>query len=116
MNYWTQSMDNIYVAAHRGWSSGYPENTMAAMKAALEIGVDQLETDIRVTKDGELVLIHDASVDRTTNGTGDFSDFTLEEIKALTVDVVPGKETTVPTLEEVLVLAKELDIVLYCHG
>ena len=70
MNYWTQSKDNIWVAAHRGWCSKYPENTMEAIKAAVEVGVDQIETDVRVTKDGELVLFHDPTVDRTTNGTG----------------------------------------------
>ena len=70
MNYWTQSEKNIWVAAHRGWCSDYPENTMPAFRAALEIGVDQIELDVRVTKDGELVIIHDATVDRTTNGTG----------------------------------------------
>ena len=67
MNYWTQSKDNIWVAAHRGWCSKYPENTMEAIKAAVEVGVDQIETDVRVTKDGELVLFHDPTVDRTTN-------------------------------------------------
>ena len=70
MNYWTQSKDNIFVAAHRGWSEIYPENTMIAFEKALEIGVDQLETDVHVTKDGHLVLIHDTTVDRTTNKTG----------------------------------------------
>lgn len=54
MNYWTQSNQNIYVAAHRGWRSRYPENTLEAFGAALELGVDQLETDVRITKDGEL--------------------------------------------------------------
>ena len=110
MNYWTQSMDNIYVAAHRGWSSGYPENTMASMKAALEIGVDQLETDIRVTKDGELVLIHDASVDRTTNGTGAVIDFTLEELKKLDAGSWKGSEfegMQIPTLIEFMELVKD---------
>ena len=66
MNYWTESKDNIYVAAHRGWSKKYPENTMLSFKKALELGVDQLETDVRITRDNQLVLIHDATVDRTT--------------------------------------------------
>ena len=61
MNYWTQSPKNIYVAAHRGWCAAYPENTLLAFQKALELGVDQIETDIRITKDGELVLIHDAT-------------------------------------------------------
>ena len=58
MNYWKQSEHYIYVAAHRGWRTKYPENTMEAFQAALELGVDQIETDVRITKDGELVLIH----------------------------------------------------------
>ena len=83
MNYWTQSEKNIYVAAHRGFSELYPENTMLAFRKALEIGVDQIETDIRITSDGELVCIHDDTVDRTTNGKGRVCDKTLAEIKAL---------------------------------
>lgn len=54
MNYWTQSPKNIYVAAHRGWPAKYPENTMESFKAAEAIGVDQLELDVRVTKDNEM--------------------------------------------------------------
>ena len=50
MNYWTQSPKNIYVAAHRGWSAAHPENTMEAFRAAIALGVDQIETDIRVTR------------------------------------------------------------------
>ena len=72
MNYWTQSKDNIYVAAHRGWSTIYPENTLLAFKKAIEIGVDQIETDVRITRDGELVCIHDATVGYRT-GKGQFS-------------------------------------------
>lgn len=83
MNYWTQSEKNIYVAAHRGWSKNYPENTMLAFRKALELNVDQIETDVRITRDGKLVLIHDAKVDRTTNGTGKVCDMTLEELQAL---------------------------------
>ena len=70
MNYWTQSEKNIYVAAHRGCSTKYPENTMAAFRAAVEAEVDQIEIDVHETKDGELVIIHDDKVDRTTDGKG----------------------------------------------
>ncbi len=82
-DYWTQSEKNIYVAAHRGWCAEYPENTMAAFRAAVEIGVDQIETDVHITKDGELVLIHDATVDRTSDGTGRVDSMTLSELRAL---------------------------------
>ena len=102
MNYWTQSKDNIWVAAHRGFSSNYPENTMSAFKAALDAGVDQIETDVRVTKDGELVLIHDSTVDRTTNGTGKVYDFTLDELKKLDA----GRGECVPAFIELMDLLK----------
>lgn len=110
MNYWTQSTDNIYVAAHRGWSTKYPENTLEAMKAAMDIGVDQLEIDVRITKDGELVLIHDATVDRTTNGTGKVCDFTLAELKELDASNNKGPEfagVRIPTFIEFMELIKD---------
>lgn len=83
MDYWRQSPENIYVAGHRGWPAVYPENTMASFKAAASLGVDQIETDVRVTSDGELVLIHDGTVDRTTNGTGKVNEFTLKQLREL---------------------------------
>lgn len=103
MNYWTQSKQNIFVAAHRGWRSKYPENTMAAFRAALELGVDQIETDVRVTADGELVLIHDDTVDRTTNGEGKVCDMTFAQLRAL--DAGDGEK--IPTLVEFLELVKD---------
>lgn len=109
MNYWTQSPTNIYVAAHRGWCAAYPENTMEAFRAAAELGVDQIETDIRVTKDGELVLIHDKTVDRTTNGTGAVCEMTLAELRALDAGKIQGKEGyKIPTLIEFLDYMKTL--------
>ena len=103
MGYWTQSSKNIYVAAHRGWKSKYPENTMEAFKAALTLDVDQLETDVRITRDGELVLIHDATVDRTTNGSGKVCELTLAELKALDA----GNGSKIPTLTELMELVKD---------
>ena len=103
MNYWTQNKNNIFVAAHRGWKTKYPENTMIAFRKALELGVDQLETDVRITKDGYLVLIHDATVDRTTNGTGKVCDLTLQELKAL--DAGDGQQ--IPELWELFELVKD---------
>lgn len=82
-SYWTQSPKNIYVAAHRGWPDKYPENTMESFRAAEALGVDQIEFDVRVTKDNELVIIHDATVDRTTNGSGLVCEKTLAELKEL---------------------------------
>lgn len=109
MNYWTQSKDNIFVAAHRGWKAKYPENTLEAFKAALDLGVDQLETDVRITKDGELVLIHDATVDRTTDGMGKVCDMTLVELRSLDAGIkkdVKFKGCRIPTFIEFMELVK----------
>lgn len=103
MNYWTQSKDNIYVSGHRGWKGKYPENTMEGFRAVLELDIDQIETDVRITKDGELVLIHDDTVDRTTNGTGKVCDFTLAELKELDA----GNGAKIPTLIEFMDLVKD---------
>ena len=110
MNYWTQSKKNIFVAAHRGWCDRYPENTMLAFKKAIEIGVDQIETDVRVTADGELVLIHDATVDRTTNGTGKVCEKTLAELRELDAGIKKGEEFAgekIPTFIEFMELVKD---------
>lgn len=96
MNNWTQRPENIYVAAHRGWSAAYPENTLAAFRAAMDAGADQIETDVRVTADGALVLIHDATVDRTTGGTGLVCEMTLDQLRQLDA----GDGQRIPTLEE----------------
>lgn len=110
MNYWTQSPKNIYVAAHRGWSSAYPENTMEAFRSAIALGVDQIETDVRITRDGELVLIHDKTVDRTTDGTGLVCEMTLAQLRALDAGKVLGMEGQgyrIPTLSEFMELVKD---------
>lgn len=111
MNYWTQSYENIFVAAHRGWSEKYPENTMTAFRAAAELGVDQIETDIRLTADGELVIIHDATVDRTTNGSGKVCEMTLAELRALDAGIFKGEEFAgerIPTFMEFMEFAASL--------
>lgn len=111
MNYWTQSKDNIFVAAHRGYSEKYPENTMLAFKKAVELGVDQIETDIRVTKDGELVLHHDYELDRTTNGTGHVRDTNLSDVLKVDAGIKKGPEFSgekIPTLIEFLEYTKDI--------
>lgn len=72
------------VYAHRGYSGRYPENTMLAFKEAEKTGCYGIELDVQLTKDGEVVIIHDERVDRTTDGTGWVRDFTLEELKKRT--------------------------------
>ena len=72
-------MRKVKFAAHRGYMEFYPENTMVSYKAALAQPVDQVEIDLHMTSDGEIVMIHDHTVDRTTNGTGWVKDKTLAE-------------------------------------
>ena len=67
------------VYAHRGASAFAPENTMEAFKLAVEMKADGIETDVHMTKDGVLVLMHDERIDRTTDGTGWIKDYTYEE-------------------------------------
>ena len=67
--------------AHRGFSGNYPENTLLAFQKGMEAGADGFELDIHLTKDGEMVVIHDETIDRTTNGTGFIKDYTYEELQ-----------------------------------
>ncbi len=111
MNYWTQSKSNIFVAAHRGWASDYPENTMLAFRKAADLQVDQIETDVRLTADEELIIMHDDFVDRTTNGTGKANEMTLAEIRELDAGSWKGTEFAgekVPTFTEFLQFAQTL--------
>lgn len=89
--------------AHRGASYDYPENTMLAYRRAIEIGVDYLEVDVQVTRDGEIILMHDETLDRTTNGTGYIHDLPLAQIQ----QVDAGRGERVPLLGEVIQLARE---------
>lgn len=71
------------LAAHRGYSEVYPENTLLAMRKALELDIDMVEMDLHMTADGEVILMHDHTVDRTTNGTGLIREKTFAEMRAL---------------------------------
>lgn len=71
------------IYAHRGCSGSYPENTAVAFRAAAELPITGVEIDVHLTKDGEIVVIHDEKVNRTTNGKGYVKDFTLKELKEL---------------------------------
>jgi glycerophosphoryl diester phosphodiesterase len=101
--------DQIMVIAHRGISHNAPENSLQAIQNSIEMGVDMVEIDIRVTKDGKLVLMHDQSIDRTTNGKGNVKDWTLEQLKTLNLVDHFGSVTVykIPTLEEALLLSKD---------
>jgi glycerophosphoryl diester phosphodiesterase len=99
--------------AHRGASALAPENTIEAFRLAVEAGAGGLELDVHMTRDGHIVVIHDATVDRTTNGSGAISEMTLDELRRLDAghDFSPdggptrpyrGRDVRVPTLREVL--------------
>src|SRR5918997_5118102 len=99
--------------AHRGASSLAPENTIEAFRIALEAGAGGLELDVHMTRDGHIVVIHDATVDRTTSGTGAVSEMTLDELRGPDAGYnfspdggltrpYRGRGTKVPTLGEVL--------------
>ncbi len=83
---------------HRGARAYEPENTIRSFKKAIEIGVDAVELDVRKTKDGQLVVIHDADVKRTTDGKGLVSELALKEIKGFSME----KGEKIPTLKEAL--------------
>ena len=78
-----QALPQRGICAHRGANNTHPENTIAAFKEAIRLGVHMIEFDVQMSKDGELVVIHDKSVDRTTNGQGKVSDLSLIELKHL---------------------------------
>ncbi len=97
--------NKIPVAAHRGNAKYQPENTMASFRAAAALAPDMIETDVHMTRDGQLVLIHDHTVDRTTNGTGLVREMTLEELLKLDAGSWKGEEFAgekIPTLVEFL--------------
>lgn len=92
--------------AHRGCCYAWPENTLQAFEAACKYPITGIELDIQLTKEGEIVVIHDEKVDRTTDGIGYVKDYTLQEIKKLKIkmDSTASNEigyTQIPTIEEV---------------
>ena len=103
------------VIAHRGYSLVAPENTLLSYQKAIEAGADMLEVDINLTRDGQLVMIHDHHLERTTNGTGFVHDHTLEELQSLDAGFHFQPKLTgtrIPTTEETLQLAKEAGILV----
>lgn len=94
--------------AHRGCSQRYPENTLLAFEKAMAIkNLTGIELDIQLTKDGELVVIHDERVDRTTEGIGYVRDYTLHQLKRLHIYADENPVQTVPTMDEVFDLLEE---------
>lgn len=104
---WDPRPESIPVLGHRGICAKYPENTMTSFKAAIDLGVDLIEFDVNVTKDGELVVIHDNEIDRTSDHTGLTRDYTLAELKSFDFggwfdEKFRGER--IPTLRELLEL------------
>ena len=99
----------VLVVAHRGDWRNAPENSLQAYRNCIDMGVDMIEIDIHKTQDNQFIVMHDATVDRTTNGKGKIADMTLADIKKLYLKSGHGVKTRhrVPTLEEVLLLAKD---------
>lgn len=103
------------VAAHRGIPSMAPENTMAGYRLSYELGADLIETDVQKTKDGEIIIMHDYTVDRTTDGTGSVAEMTLDQIRALDAGSYFSSEFSgekVPTFREFLQEFKGKDVIL----
>lgn len=92
--------------AHRGVMALQPENTMSAFRLALDAGADGIETDVHLTKDGELVLIHDETLERTTDGNGMVSSYTLDELRRFNAGVRYSQQEVIPTLQELLELVR----------
>ncbi|NIV92440.1 hypothetical protein GWN42_06455 [candidate division KSB1 bacterium] len=93
--------------AHRGYTGEAPENSLAAFRAAIELGVDGIELDVRTCKTGEVMVFHDPTLARMTNGRGFVKNKSLSELKSLTINSQNSKlKEALPTLEEVIELVK----------
>jgi len=93
------------IIAHRGYAAKFPENTMIAFQEAEKAKADGIELDVQLTKDGQLVVIHDEKIDRTTDGNGYVKDYLYEELKDFDAGVLKPSlkiKSSIPTLEEVL--------------
>ena len=100
--------------AHRGFSGKYPENTLLAFQKAIEAGADGAELDVQLTKDGEVVVIHDETIDRTTDGKGYVVDYTYDELSKFDASYIYRGQmgfNKIPTLREYFELVKDLDFV-----
>jgi glycerophosphoryl diester phosphodiesterase len=106
----------VLVIAHRGASGHAPENTLAAFKRAVALGATFIETDLQLTRDSRLVAMHDATVNRTTNGQGKVHDLTLMELRRLDAGSWFGSEFAgerIPTMDDILGFSKKHDVVFY---
>ncbi len=108
----------VLIASHRGDATKAPENTIAAIEAAITSGAEIVEIDVRITQDGVLVVIHDTTLERTTNGTGNVVDRPLSYIQSLKTKDSNGNLTEhgVPTLFEVMAFAKDKTVIFIDKG
>jgi glycerophosphoryl diester phosphodiesterase len=109
-------MRKPWVIAHRGASGHTPENTLVAFERAVQLGAGFIETDLHLTRDARFVAIHDATLERTTNGRGEVRDFTLAELRRLDAGMWYDREhmgQRIPTLEEILDFARKHDVIFY---
>jgi glycerophosphoryl diester phosphodiesterase len=107
----TSTSASTLIVAHRGGAALAPENTLTAFENALKLGVDQVECDVHLSKDGELVVIHDPNVSRTTDGNGQIGDMTLAEIKKLNAAAKFSGGTLRVAAQPPPTLAEVLDVV-----
>jgi len=106
----------VLIIAHRGASGNAPENTLAAFRKAVALGATFIETDLQLSRDARFVAIHDATVNRTTNGQGAVHDMTLAGLRKLDAGSWFGSEFAgerIPTLEEIFEFSKKNDVVFY---
>ena len=106
-------LNNILVIAHRGYSSKYPESTELAYIKSIELGVDFIEADIQLSKDGHFVVFHDYDLSRVTDGEGLVCDFTLQELRQFNVRAEFGNKfgfQRIATLEDVIKIAKQSNV------
>jgi glycerophosphoryl diester phosphodiesterase len=105
-----------WIIAHRGAAGHAPENTLVAFERAVELGTGFIETDLHLTRDGQFVAIHDATLERTTNGKGAVHEFTLAELRKLDAGLWYDRSymgQRIPTLEEVLDFGRKHDVIFY---
>ncbi|MBN1469800.1 MAG: glycerophosphodiester phosphodiesterase [Fusobacteriaceae bacterium] len=109
-------MENkILNIAHRGFSGLYPENTLIAFKNAIEAGCDGIETDLHLTKDGIIVLCHDETIDKTTNGSGFIREYSYSDLIKFDAGIkfnMKFKGEIIPTLEDLLIIVNDKNIIL----
>lgn len=102
-------LSKVKIIGHRGCMGSLPENSLSGFRKAIEVGADGIELDIHRTKDGEIVVIHDETINRTSNGNGLVKEMTLKQLKTYNLNAIDGSvsDEKIPTLKEVFHLLKD---------